>query len=295
MFSIPRIQHFGVDPLRISSAAFLHGLAFVVLSIFVIHNIKKLNLIKEQFDKKIAAFIFYIIIFSLFGGRIWFAIFDRRGWDVWYDVINPNVAGLTSFGMLIGGAIGIFFAVRRIGIKKISNTVKIIDIVTFFLPIWIAIYRVGCTLHGCCFGKRTDVAWGMQYIGSEAVRHPTQIYSIINALLIFGILWFFFRKDKTKHTRLGKRFDGEVALWFLILYSIGRFTIDFFRWYPDAQYWWVLTIGQWTCAVIFIISLTMIIITYNAIRYLKIRSYTESVSANKKNKSLGLEYLKRRF
>lgn len=263
MFPMHQVQSLALGPLEISSAAFFHALAFVVFSILVIHSIKKYRLVTGKFDRKVTALIFYVVLFSLLGGRIWFAVFDRRGWDVWHDFINPNVAGLTSFGMLFGGIIGIFFAVRRIGIRKMTHTVKIVDTLAFFLPLWIAVYRVGCLLFGCCYGKETDVAWGIQYIGQEVIRHPTQLYSIISALIIFGILWFFFRKEKTEDSRLGKRFDGEIALWFLLLYSAGRFTIDNFRWYPEWQYWGGFTIGQWVCLLILVFASIMIIREYH--------------------------------
>jgi len=50
--------------------------------------------------------------------------------------------------------------------------------------------------------------------------HPTQIYLSLNALLIFGIL-IWLRKRKT--------FDGQLIWTYGILYSIGRFIIEYFR------------------------------------------------------------------
>ncbi len=50
--------------------------------------------------------------------------------------------------------------------------------------------------------------------------HPTQIYSSINATLIFLFLWFYFPY---------RRSNGEVFAWLLILYAITRFLLEMIR------------------------------------------------------------------
>ena len=50
--------------------------------------------------------------------------------------------------------------------------------------------------------------------------HPTQIYSAINATLIFLFLWFYFPYRRT---------NGEVFAWLLILYAITRFLLEIIR------------------------------------------------------------------
>ncbi|MDH5457390.1 MAG: prolipoprotein diacylglyceryl transferase, partial [Nitrospinota bacterium] len=54
----------------------------------------------------------------------------------------------------------------------------------------------------------------------EVALHPTQVYLSINAIIIFGIL-VWLRKRKT--------FNGQVFWVYGILYSIGRFIIEFYR------------------------------------------------------------------
>ena len=55
--------------------------------------------------------------------------------------------------------------------------------------------------------------WGTQI-------HPTQIYSAINAALIFLFLWFYFPF---------RRGHGEVFAWMLVLYAITRFCLESIR------------------------------------------------------------------
>jgi phosphatidylglycerol---prolipoprotein diacylglyceryl transferase len=66
--------------------------------------------------------------------------------------------------------------------------------------------------------------------------HPTQIYSSIKGLLIFVILMAL-------QPKLHKR--GAMFGMLMILYGIGRFTIDFFRYYePNARVLMGLSFNQ---------------------------------------------------
>lgn len=89
--------------------------------------------------------------------------------------------------------------------------------------------RQGCFAAGCCWGKPTDLPWGMKFteLGHEitgvpidAHLHPTQLYESFAMLLVFFfLLWL--------HKR--KRFSGQVILAYALLYSIIRFAIEFVR------------------------------------------------------------------
>ncbi len=66
--------------------------------------------------------------------------------------------------------------------------------------------------------------------------HPTQVYSSINAFLLFLVVWFYFPF---------RRHRGEVYAWMLILYSIGRFMLEIIRTGEAGQFGTGLTISQW--------------------------------------------------
>ncbi|MEX0614259.1 MAG: prolipoprotein diacylglyceryl transferase family protein [Pirellulales bacterium] len=73
------------------------------------------------------------------------------------------------------------------------------------LALGIASIRAGCFLTGCCFGKATDLPWGVtfptgspahlhQAVGSPALLfqspaavHPTQLYEVLAALVAAGL------------------------------------------------------------------------------------------------------------
>ncbi|MBA2502037.1 MAG: prolipoprotein diacylglyceryl transferase [Pyrinomonadaceae bacterium] len=92
-----------------------------------------------------------------------------------------------------------------------------------------AIGRQGCFAAGCCWGKPTNLPWGVEFteLGHAVTGvplgvhlHPTQLYESFAALAIFFFLLWLHRR---------KRFGGQVILAYGVLYALTRFTIEFFR------------------------------------------------------------------
>lgn len=75
---------------------------------------------------------------------------------------------------------------------------------------------------------------------SELPRHPTQIYEMINGLIVFGILFYLFKRKRDKLA------DGVLMYTFFIFYFILRFCVEFVKEYQtltmDQS---VLTMGQY--------------------------------------------------
>ena len=93
-----------------------------------------------------------------------------------------------------------------------------------------AIGRWGCFAAGCCYGRPTSGPFGVTFtdpFANEAVGtplgvplHPTQIYLSLNALLIFGILQWAYRR---------KTYDGEIFWLYVLLYAITRGILEIWR------------------------------------------------------------------
>ena len=63
------------------------------------------------------------------------------------------------------------------------------------------------------------------HIGESIPVIPTQLYSSLYGFLIFFILLWM---------KKYKKYDGHIFLNFLVLYSISRFVIEFFRFYENS-------------------------------------------------------------
>ena len=79
--------------------------------------------------------------------------------------------------------------------------------------------------------------------------HPTQIYSSINAGLLFLVLWFYWTI---------RRFEGEVFGLMLVLYSIGRFLMELIRQDELGQFGTQLTISQWVSILTILVGFAII-------------------------------------
>ena len=85
--------------------------------------------------------------------------------------------------------------------------------------------RIGCLLAGCCYGRETE-GWpsitfhNSDFAPNDVVLVPTQIYSSILDFVHFGILLYLAKRKKAQ---------GQVAAFYMIFYSIGRFVLEFYR------------------------------------------------------------------
>jgi phosphatidylglycerol---prolipoprotein diacylglyceryl transferase len=91
-----------------------------------------------------------------------------------------------------------------------------------------AIGRLGCFAAGCCWGKQCDLPWGVRFrsdfaapVPLDKTLHPVQLYESAVDLLIFVFLYRRFQTSSAK--------KGEIIGLYLVLYSIARFIIEFFR------------------------------------------------------------------
>jgi phosphatidylglycerol:prolipoprotein diacylglycerol transferase len=89
--------------------------------------------------------------------------------------------------------------------------------------------RLGCFAAGCCYGKPTDLPWGVRFPeGGEApfgvAIHPTQIYA---TLLELGTLAFLLWFERTKHRTKPK--VGQVFGLWLVMHGAGRLVMEHFR------------------------------------------------------------------
>lgn len=213
----PILIEFGF--IKIFTYGLLVATGFFVAILFAANLAKK-----EGLDpQKVIDLCFYILIASLLGARFLYVVVEYK-----YFLAHP----LEVFKFWKGGLVyygGLIFAVivAIIYMKKKAMPVwQIADILAPSVAIGQAIGRWGCFFAGCCYGVKTDVPWAIVFTDPNSLAprgiplHPTQIYLSLNALVIFSIL-LWLRKRKT--------FDGQIIWTYGVLYSIGRFIIEYFR------------------------------------------------------------------
>jgi len=97
--------------------------------------------------------------------------------------------------------------------------------------------RLGCLAAGCCYGRPTDVAWGITFTNPLAASvvgtplnirlHPTQLYEAGAELLILILLLITERR--------GRPFSGRTFWGYMLLYAISRYIIEFYRGDPRGM------------------------------------------------------------
>jgi phosphatidylglycerol:prolipoprotein diacylglycerol transferase len=215
-----------------------------------------------------------IFISSIAGARFFYVIFhleEFRGH--WLDVISPVQGnGDIVFGglsMLGGVVLAVLSGMAYLRIRK-QNVWKVADIVAPAFPLGILLTRIGCFLNGCCYGKpSTQGAWGIifppdcpaGYAYPGIHLYPTQLYSSVKGLLILVILLLLERYRK---------FDGYSFWLMLLLFGIGRFIIDFWRYYEPSMV--LTTIGGANFSVNQGVSLIIIFLSALMWNLLRIRS-----------------------
>ena len=152
---------------------------------------------------------------GLLGARLYYVIFN---WSYYsqnvFEILNFRGGGMAIHGALIGGILAGFIYTKTKGI----NFFKMADAVMLGIPLAQAIGRWGNYINGEAHGGPTDLPWGIMVDGMKV--HPTFLYESIWDLGIFIFLWLF---------RKNKKYEGQLAITYIILYSIGRFFIEGLR------------------------------------------------------------------
>lgn len=179
---------------------------------------------------------------AIIGARLYYVIFN---WSYYQGdimkIINIRGGGLAIHGGVIAGVLAgwIYTRVKKLDFKKL------IDIVAPGLILGQAIGRWGNYFNSEAHGGPTDLPWGIIVDGQKV--HPTFFYEFVWNLLVLGVLLKY--RDK-------KKFDGEVFLLYMALYSIGRFFIEGLR--TDSLMLGPLRIAQ-------VVSASMVIVGFGAI------------------------------
>ena len=125
-------------------------------------------------------------------------------------------AGLSFHGGLFGGVLAGWLFSRRRNVPFL----QLADIVAPSIALGYAFARIGCFLNGCCYGRPTDLPWGIRFPGAGEAVHPTQLYAALGSFALFLLLW---------RVRKGLPTSGQLFFLYLGGYSVLRFFIEILR------------------------------------------------------------------
>lgn len=192
-------------------------------------------------------FSIYAILFSVLGARLYYVAFS---WDYYsrhpLEIINIRGGGLAIYGAVIAALITCFVYTR---IKKMSFR-KVADTGILGLIVGQIIGRWGNFFNREAFGGVASDSnpWAMRIYfddnyhisqapevvksGMESLRGKAleEIgYIQVQPTFLYESLWNLFVLILILIFRGKKKFDGEILLWYLIGYGLGRTVIEGFR------------------------------------------------------------------
>ena len=135
------------------------------------------------------------------------------------------IENLRSFGAFYGGLVGgVTAAIWYLRRKRIPFWAAA-DVMAPALALAQGLGRWGCFFAGCCYGKPTELPWGLVFPAVELCAdgthiHPWPIYESLLDLALAGGLLLLFRR---------RRFTGQLFLAYLLVYASARFGLEYLR------------------------------------------------------------------
>jgi len=234
---------FELGPLHVNMYGIMFVIGILAASLLAVQEAKKKNISKEV----IWDLVFYLFLGIIIGARLFYLIFY---WPegvpfTFMDIFAVWKGGLAFFGGLIGALTAGYIFVRK---RKLKFWV-LADIFTVPLVVGHIFGRLGDYFTGGHPGKVTDLPWAI-YL-NNAFRHPVVLYEIIGLIIIIVILL------NLKKLRF---FDGFLFSSYLILYSIQRMILDFFRIELTDPRFLGLTPTQYIVIILFLSAVSFIMI-----------------------------------
>jgi len=189
---------------------------------------------------RLTALVTWLMLASIIGARIAYV------WEHWtaefadapLSVLRFDQGGLMFYGGLIGAAL-VLFVYAKVTRSHLFLTT---DLILAVVPLGHAFGRIGCFMHGCCYGKMTQTCWGVSFPkGSPAWWEqayatpplipqtatcslpviPTQLIESAANFALFILLFTLY--PKKYHAR------GYITGCYLMSYATLRFCVEFLR------------------------------------------------------------------
>lgn len=208
---------FQIGPITVHGYGLMIAIGVIAAFFVAEYRAKRIGLDAQQvFPLGIACLIGGIV-----GAKVLYYITDLKN-----IIADPSI--LLDFGdgfVVFGGILGGIFAGYLFCRFRKLRFLKYFDLVMPSIALAQGFGRIGCLLAGCCYGEETKSTFSIVFQNSLiAPNHvhliPTQPISSALDFVHFFILLFLAKRVKA---------DGQIAGFYLIFYSAGRFVIEFFR------------------------------------------------------------------
>ncbi len=195
----------------------------IAIGVLVAYSVGEYRAKKQGLDPDS---LFWITVSCLVGGilgaKLLFIIVEMKSIIADPSILLDVTHGFVVYGGIIGG-IGVGYLYCK---RKKLEFLKYFDLVMPSIAIAQGFGRVGCMFAGCCYGRETDGWFHVIYHSSDFAPNgvaliPTQMIMAILNFAHFFILAFLIKKLV--------KYDGQIAGFYLVFYSVGRFLLEYLR------------------------------------------------------------------
>jgi prolipoprotein diacylglyceryl transferase len=243
------VAHLGPLPLR--------GYAFmIILGVLAAVYVTGRRLRARGVDPKLAGDAAVpAVLLGIVGARIYHVVsspdryFGADGDLV--EALKIWQGGLSIWGAVAGGALGVWIACRRAGV----SFGLFADAAAPGLALAQAIGRWGNWFNQELYGRPTDLPWGVEInlahrpadpaFRGESTFHPTFLYESLWNLGVAGVLLLVDRRR-----RLGR---GKLFVLYVALYTAGRVWIEALR-IDEAEKIFGLRVNLWVSTLLFVLA-----------------------------------------
>ncbi len=198
-----------------------------------------------------------IVPCAVVGARLYYVLTSLENFGSFYEVIAIWNGGIAIYGAVIGGSLALYGVCRHRGFPVL----KVFDAAAPSVMLGQIIGRWGNFVNAEAYGiigkydflgKVFDISgksnpFAMSINGS--LVHPTFLYESMWNALGFVLINAFYNK---------KKFDGEVLMWYISWYGLGRSFIEGFR--GDSLYVGSIRISQLVGILCFVFGAGVVIL-----------------------------------
>jgi phosphatidylglycerol:prolipoprotein diacylglycerol transferase len=241
-----------IGPISIRYYGLMYVLGIIVAIFLIRSEVRRKGLPLTDDDQ--TNLLLVTVFAGIIGARIYYVVFN---WPYYrqflWDIPAVWRGGLAIHGGVIGGTCAVCWFARR----KHIPFLRLTDVLAPPLILGQAFGRFGNFMNGDAHGVPTALPWGVVFAphtpaGSQFPNiplHPTMLYEMVLNLGIFVYLWST-RKHPAK--------DGYTTMRYLLLYSLGRFCVEFLR--ADSLWLGPLRAAQFVSVVLMAFSATLIVV-----------------------------------
>jgi len=218
----PRIFQFGSFTLYSFGVLYAVG---VIAAIFIVRRGAR----RAEIDQgKATDLALWVMLGVMLGAKLLMVLTDLN-----YYLAHPGELFSLSFlqagGVFYGGFLGALVAAALYFRRSDLPVWKTTDIFAPAIALGHAIGRLGCFAAGDDYGTPTTLPWGVRFsqyshdnFGTpiDQPLHPVQLYEAGGLVLLLVLLLWWSKR---------KAFDGQIFLFYVLLYAALRFVVEFFR------------------------------------------------------------------